>query len=51
MAETTTLADLGKAMGLAQTANTAAGAAQPTKPKLDAKGRSYATGRRKESRA
>src|SRR5437016_1159209 len=49
MAETTTLADLGKAMGLAQTANPAAGAAQPTKPKLDAKGRSYATGRRKNA--
>ena len=48
MAETTTLADLGKAMGLAQTA-TATASSAPTKPKLDAKGRSYATGRRKNA--
>jgi small subunit ribosomal protein S9 len=48
MAETTSLADLGKAMGLAQPA-TAAAAAAPVRPKLDAKGRSYATGRRKDA--
>ena len=45
MAEQTTLADLGKAMGMAP----AAGAAVPAKPKLDAKGRAYATGRRKDA--
>ena len=45
MAEQTTLADLGKAMGLAP----AAGAAAPVKPKLDSKGRAYATGRRKNA--
>jgi small subunit ribosomal protein S9 len=48
MAEQTTLADLGKAMGMATSAG-AAPAAAPAKPKLDAKGRAYATGRRKES--
>ena len=47
MAEQTTLADLGKAMGIAATA--APGAVAPVKPKLDAKGRSYATGRRKNA--
>jgi len=45
MAEQTTLADLGKAMGMAAQTGTAA----PAKPKLDAKGRSYATGRRKDA--
>jgi small subunit ribosomal protein S9 len=47
MAEQTTLADLGKAMGMASAAQTAAAA--PAKPKLDAKGRAYATGRRKDA--
>jgi len=46
MAEQTTLADLGKAMGVA--AATSAATA-PAKPKLDAKGRAYATGRRKNA--
>jgi small subunit ribosomal protein S9 len=44
MAETTTLSNLGQAIGAA----TAAPAA-PAKPKLDAKGRAYATGRRKDA--
>jgi len=44
MAETTTLSNLGQAMGVAPSA-----APVPPKPKLDAKGRAYATGRRKES--
>jgi small subunit ribosomal protein S9 len=44
MAEQTTLADLGKAMGLAP-----AVAPAPAKPKLDGKGRAYATGRRKDA--
>jgi small subunit ribosomal protein S9 len=48
MAEQTTLADLGKAMGMATAAGTLTATA-PAKPKLDAKGRAYATGRRKES--
>jgi small subunit ribosomal protein S9 len=47
MAQQKTLADLGKAMGLASA--TEAGAAAPAKPKLDAKGRAYATGRRKNA--
>ena len=48
MAEPTTLANLGQAMGLASV--TAAGAiAAPVKPKLDATGRAYATGRRKNA--
>jgi len=47
MAEQTTLADLGKAMGMASAAQAAAAA--PAKPKLDAKGRAYATGRRKNA--
>jgi small subunit ribosomal protein S9 len=46
MVEQTTLADLGKAMGMAVAAT---GAAAPAKPKLDAKGRAYATGRRKDA--
>jgi small subunit ribosomal protein S9 len=44
MAEQTTLSNLGAAMGMAQPA-----AAAPPKPKLDAKGRAYATGRRKDA--
>ena len=48
MAEQQTLADLGQAMGMA-TAATGASAAEPAKPKLDAKGRAYATGRRKNA--
>jgi small subunit ribosomal protein S9 len=47
MAEQTTLADLGQAMGM--TPATAPTAAAPAKPKLDAKGRAYATGRRKNA--
>lgn len=47
MAEQTTLADLGKAMGAAGIAPAAAAA--PAKPKLDAQGRAYATGRRKDA--
>ena len=47
MAEQTTLADLGKAMGMATAAQAAAAA--PAKPKLDGKGRAYATGRRKDA--
>jgi small subunit ribosomal protein S9 len=45
MAEQTTLENLGQAMGL----GTAPAAAAQPKPKLDAKGRSYATGRRKDA--
>lgn len=44
MAETTTLSNLGAAMGMAPAASAA-----PAKPKLDAKGRAYATGRRKDA--
>jgi small subunit ribosomal protein S9 len=47
MAEQTTLANLGQAMGMATAASPAAAA--PAKPKLDAKGRAYATGRRKDA--
>ena len=47
MAEQTTLANLGEAMGMAPAA--AAAKAEPAKPKLDAKGRAYATGRRKNA--
>jgi small subunit ribosomal protein S9 len=47
MAEPTTLADLGQAMGMAPA--TAAKPAAPAAPKLDAKGRAYATGRRKNA--
>ena len=50
MAEQTTLADLGKAMGIAAAATPgAAASAAPVKPKLDVKGRAYATGRRKNA--
>jgi small subunit ribosomal protein S9 len=45
MAEPTTLSNLGQAVGLAA----APAAAAPAKPKLDAKGRAYATGRRKNA--
>ena len=48
MAEQKTLADLGTAMGMTPAAGTAAAA---VKPKLDAKGRAYATGRRKNATA
>jgi small subunit ribosomal protein S9 len=48
MPEQTTLSDLGAAMGMAVAANTAAPVA-PAKPKVDAKGRAYATGRRKNA--
>ena len=49
MAEQKSLADLGAAMGMAPAAGSAATA--PVKPKLDAKGRAYATGRRKNATA
>ena len=45
--EPTTLANLGQAMGMAVAAQAAVVA--PPKPKLDAKGRAYATGRRKNA--
>ena len=45
MAEPTTLSNLGQAIGM----TTAPAAAVPAKPKLDAKGRAYATGRRKNA--
>jgi small subunit ribosomal protein S9 len=48
MPEQTTLSDLGAAMGMAVAANATAPAA-PAKPKVDAKGRAYATGRRKNA--
>jgi small subunit ribosomal protein S9 len=48
MPEPTTLSDLGAAMGMAVAANATAPAA-PAKPKVDAKGRAYATGRRKNA--
>jgi small subunit ribosomal protein S9 len=48
MVEQTTLADLGAAMGMAVAANATAPAA-PAKPNIDAKGRAYATGRRKNA--
>lgn len=47
MAETTTLSNLGQAMGLA--ASPAAAPAKPAEPKLDKQGRAYATGRRKDA--
>jgi small subunit ribosomal protein S9 len=47
MAEPTTLSNLGEALGTA--AVQAQAAAAPPKPKLDAKGRAYATGRRKNA--
>ena len=46
MAEQTTLSNLGQAVGLAPAP---AAQVQPAKPKLDAKGRAYATGRRKDA--
>ena len=50
MAERKSLADLGQAMGVAPAAGGAsAAAAVPVKPKLDAQGRAYATGRRKNA--
>ena len=51
MAEQTTLANLGAAMGMAANASgsVAAAPAAPVMPKIDAKGRSYATGRRKNA--
>jgi small subunit ribosomal protein S9 len=45
MAEPTTLSNLGQAIGITP----APAAAAPAKPKLDAKGRAYATGRRKNA--
>jgi small subunit ribosomal protein S9 len=48
MPEQTTLSDLGAAMGMAVAANATAPVA-PVKPKVDAKGRAYATGRRKNA--
>ncbi len=48
MPEQQTLSDLGAAMGMAVAANATAPAA-PAKPKVDAKGRAYATGRRKNA--
>ena len=48
MVEQTTLSNLGEAMGMATAANAAA-TTVPAKPKIDAKGRAYATGRRKNA--
>ncbi len=48
MAERKSLADLGQAMGLAAAPGSTAAAA-PAKPKIDALGRAYATGRRKNA--
>ena len=45
MAEPTTLSNLGQAIGITP----APPAPAPAKPKLDAKGRAYATGRRKDA--
>ena len=50
MAERKSLADLGQAMGIASAAG-ASTATAPAKPKLDAQGRAYATGRRKNATA
>jgi small subunit ribosomal protein S9 len=47
MAEQTTLANLGEAMGLAS--SPAAVSVTPAQPKLDKQGRAYATGRRKDA--
>ena len=47
MAEQTTLANLGAAMGIAATP--AAAVIMEAKPKLDKQGRAYATGRRKDA--
>ena len=50
MAEATSLADLGAAMGMAAAATgTSAATSAPVQPKIDAKGRAYATGRRKNA--
>jgi len=49
MADANTLADLGAAMGMAANPAAAAAATAPAKPKIDAKGRAYATGRRKNA--
>ncbi len=50
MAEATSLADLGAAMGMAAAATgTSAPPSAPVQPKIDAKGRAYATGRRKNA--
>jgi small subunit ribosomal protein S9 len=50
MAEQTTLSNLGEALGSAAVkAQAQAATAAPAKPKLDAKGRAYATGRRKNA--
>jgi small subunit ribosomal protein S9 len=49
MAERKSLADLGQAMGVASATSATAAAAAPAKPKLDALGRAYATGRRKDA--
>ena len=49
MAETKSLADLGAAMGVAAAAPGSTVAAAPAQPKIDAKGRAYATGRRKNA--
>ena len=49
MAERKSLADLGQAMGIATATGGAATAAVPVKPKIDAQGRAYATGRRKDA--
>ena len=49
MAEPTTLSNLGEALGTAAVQAQAATASAPAKPKLDAKGRAYATGRRKDA--
>jgi small subunit ribosomal protein S9 len=51
MAERKSLADLGQAMGMASSTPGQAGSADagPAKPKLDAQGRAYATGRRKNA--
>jgi small subunit ribosomal protein S9 len=46
MAERKSLADLGQVMGVAPSAGAPAA---PAKPKLDAQGRAYATGRRKNA--
>ena len=50
MAEATSLADLGQAMGMAPTATSSAPVV-PVTPKLDKQGRAYATGRRKNATA
>ena len=50
MAERKSLADLGQAMGMAAAQGSTAPAA-PAKPKIDAQGRAYATGRRKDATA